>query len=72
MSDDDLTQDELNTLALFQSSTPPADIDPHHFAKLLSMALIEQKEGGPELTNSGVARLNQAGMPAVRLDGDTK
>jgi hypothetical protein len=34
------------------------EIDPNHFAKLLSLALIEQKEGGPELTVSGIARLN--------------
>ncbi|MGB3336674.1 MAG: hypothetical protein WBA73_05795 [Devosia sp.] len=60
MTDNELTQEELNTLALFQSSTQPIDIDPHHFAKLLSMALIEQKEGGPELTASGIARLNEA------------
>ena len=60
MTDNELTQDELNTLALFQSSTQPLDIDPHHFAKLLSLALIEQKEGGPELTASGITRLNEA------------
>jgi hypothetical protein len=66
MIDDDLTQDELNTLALFQRDTKPLDIDPHHFAKLLSMALVEQREGGPELTASGVARLNRAGLPDVR------
>jgi len=60
MTDNDLTQDELNTLALFRSSMQALDIDPHHFAKLLSLALIEQKEGGPELTPSGVARLNEA------------
>lgn len=60
MTDNDLTHDELKTLALFQSATQPLDIDPHHFAKLLSMALIEQKEGGSELTASGIARLNEA------------
>lgn len=57
MTDYDLTQDELNTLTLFQSSTQPLDIDPHHFAKLLSLALVQQKEGGPELTASGLERL---------------
>lgn len=59
MTDNDLTPEELETLALFQSPTQPLDIDPHHFAKLLSMALIEQKEGGSELTASGVERLNK-------------
>lgn len=60
MSSDDLTVDELKTLALFQSDEQPAEIDPLHFAKLLSMALIEQKEGGPVLTQSGTERLAQS------------
>jgi hypothetical protein len=58
MSDDELTQEEFTTLALFRASTQPLDIDPHHFAKLLSLALIEQREGGPELTASGITLLN--------------
>jgi hypothetical protein len=57
MSDNDLTADELKTLELFDADEQPMDVDPLHFAKLLSMALIEQKEGGPELTASGRARL---------------
>ncbi|WEJ56918.1 hypothetical protein [Devosia sp. FJ2-5-3] len=57
MTDDDLTPDELQTLRRFQASTQPLEIDPHHFAKLLSLALIEQKEDGPRLTASGLDRL---------------
>lgn len=65
MTDYDLTQDELATLALFLPPGQPADVDPQHFAKLLSLALIEQKEGGPELTMSGIARLNRAKLPGA-------
>lgn len=57
MADDDLTPDEIQTLQRFDADTQPMDIDPHHFAKLLSMALIEQHEGGAELTESGRLRL---------------
>lgn len=53
-----MSDNQLSTLALFPASTQLLDINPHHFAKLLSLALIEQKEGGPELTESGIARLN--------------
>ncbi len=56
--DNDLTPEELKTLALFNSPHQPLDIDPHHFAKLLSLALIEQKEGGPQLTCAGQGCLN--------------
>ena len=55
----DLTPEELQTLARFQSPTPPLDIDPLHFAKLLSMALVVQREGGPHLTEAGIQRLDQ-------------
>lgn len=54
---DDLNDDELETLARFGSLEQPDDVDPLHFAKLLSLALLEQKEGGPELTESGRDRL---------------
>lgn len=64
MSDDDLTEDELNSLSRFQSATPPLDVDPLHFAKLLSMALVVQREGGPHLTEAGIERLG-----GVRSDG---
>ena len=57
MSDDDLTNEELHTLARFAEPGEPFDIDPHHFAKLLSLALIEQKEGGSVLTESGTQRI---------------
>ncbi|MBU1336023.1 MAG: hypothetical protein KJ944_17130 [Alphaproteobacteria bacterium] len=67
MTDDDLTPDELKTLARFQSPTQPLDIDPQVFAKLLSMALIEQKEGGPELTEAGLERVNNPNVSAQRL-----
>jgi hypothetical protein len=59
MTDNELTPDELKTLMLFQSGNQPLDIDPHHFAKLLSLALIEQREGGSHLTASGLERLSQ-------------
>ena len=47
MTDNDLTADELNTLKLFDADEQPMDIDPLHFAKLLSMALIEQRKAVP-------------------------
>jgi hypothetical protein len=59
MTDYDLTTEELATLELFDKEEHPADVDPLHFAKLLSMALIEQKEGGPVLTETGRKRLSQ-------------
>lgn len=63
MTDHDLTREELQTLAQFAGPTEPFDIDPHHFAKLLSLALIEQKEGGSELTEAGIERLKQLCSP---------
>lgn len=63
MTDNDLTAEELTTLALFLPPGQPMDVDPQHFAKLLSLALIEQKEGGPELTASGITRLTNAQVP---------
>lgn len=62
MTDDDLTPEELETLRRFLLPNPPPEIDPHHFAKLLSLALIEQREGGPELTDSGRERANNFAM----------
>ena len=53
MTDYDVTTDELETLGKFQSDHIPADVDPMHLAKLLSLALIVQREGGPEITASG-------------------
>ena len=61
MYDNDLTPEELQTLARFRSLTPPLDIDPLHFAKLLSMALVVQREGGPHLTEAGIERLRSVG-----------
>lgn len=57
--DDDLTPEELDTLALFSMDTLPAEIEPHHFAKFLSMALVVQREGGPELTSTGLDYLRE-------------
>ncbi|KKB07981.1 hypothetical protein [Devosia chinhatensis] len=57
MSDDDLTDAELATLARFAGPEQPEDVDPQHFAALLALALLEQKEGGPVLTRSGRERL---------------
>ncbi|QQR38885.1 hypothetical protein [Devosia rhizoryzae] len=53
MTDYDLTKEERATLASFVGAEQPQDVDPLHFAKLLSMALLEQKEGGPVLTETG-------------------
>ena len=57
VTDFDLTPEELETLASFSGPNVPAHVDPLHYAKLLSLALVEQKEGGPELTASGQKRL---------------
>jgi hypothetical protein len=54
MMTNDLSPEELRTLARFDSPTQPVNIDPMVFAKLLSLALVEQKEGGPELTEAGL------------------
>lgn len=58
MSDDDLTQEEFATLAAFENSQPE-HVEPDHFAKLLSLALVEQREGGPELTEAGLSLVRQ-------------
>jgi hypothetical protein len=58
VTDYDLTSEELETLASFLGPKAPEHVDPPHFAKLSSMALVEQKEGGPELTAAGVDRLS--------------
>lgn len=58
MNDDALTPEELETLSLFAGDEQPENVDPLHFAKLLSLALLEQKEGGPVLTDSGLRRLS--------------
>lgn len=50
----DLSPEELMALARFHCPTQPVNVDPMVFAKLLSLALIEQKEGGPELTEAGL------------------
>lgn len=57
MTDNDLSAAELEALARFREPTQPLDVEPLVFAKLLSLALIEQKEGGAELTASGRERL---------------
>lgn len=57
MADYDLTPEELETLGSFLGPRVPEHVDPLHYAKLLSLALVEQKEGGPELTALGRKRL---------------
>lgn len=57
MTDNLLNEKEFRTLQLFAEPEPRPAIDPRHFAKLLSLALVEQKEGGPELTDIGRDRL---------------
>jgi len=59
MTDNDLSAEEIQTLALFKLGNQPMDIDPQHFAKLLSLALIEQRESGSHLTASGIDRLGR-------------
>jgi len=68
MTDYFLTDDELETLARFGSLEQPSDVDPQHFAKLLSLALIEQKEGGPELTSTGRDHLAGRAKPSDTED----
>jgi len=53
MTDYNVTPEELKTLALFLSEDAPADVDVEHLAKLLSLALLVQREGGTELSESG-------------------
>jgi hypothetical protein len=60
VQENDLTADELNTLRLFDAPDQPLEIDPHHFAKLLSLALLEQREGGSHLTAAGQERLRKS------------
>lgn len=62
MTDDALSADELKTLQSFQHSAYPDQVDPHHLAKLLSLALIEQHEGGDRLSILGKKLLNSAGL----------
>lgn len=57
MADNRLTDEEFVTLSSFEHPDATAEVDPAHFAKLLSLALIEQKEGGAELTTPGRERL---------------
>jgi len=59
VTDYNLSPEELETLALFNEAEQPVHVDPQHFAKLLSMALIEQREGGPHLTQAGLDRLRE-------------
>ncbi|WEK04737.1 MAG: hypothetical protein P0Y65_00310 [Candidatus Devosia phytovorans] len=63
MTDNQLTPAELKTLAFFELADLPSEIDPAHFAKLLSLAMLEQKEGGPVLTETGRARLAMGASP---------
>ena len=53
MTDYNVTPDELTTLAMFKSDETPSEVDPGHLAKLLSLALLVQREGGTELSDSG-------------------
>lgn len=61
MTDYDVTPEELRTLAKFQSEHAPSDVDAHHLAKLLSLALLVQREGGTALSESGQTLLATAG-----------
>ncbi|WP_210166231.1 hypothetical protein, partial [Devosia sp. Leaf64] len=55
------TPEELRTLAMFKSEKPPSDVDTAHLAKLLSLALLVQREGGTELSKSGCTLLETSG-----------
>jgi len=61
MADYDVTPDELNTLSMFQSDEAPSEVDTEHLAKLLSLALLVQREGGTELSDSGRTLLETNG-----------
>lgn len=52
MTDYDVTPDELKTLSMFRSDEAPSEVDTGHLAKLLSLALLVQREGGTELSDS--------------------
>jgi hypothetical protein len=54
----DVTPQELKTLTGFLAPTMPEHVDPLHFAKLLSLALLKQEEGGPIVTQAGLELLN--------------
>ncbi|SFV31599.1 hypothetical protein SAMN05216456_1392 [Devosia crocina] len=70
MNDYDVNPEELKTLALFQSEQAPDDVDTHHLAKLLSLALLVQREGGTILSDSGRRLLSQAGTSeTVHVEG---
>ncbi|WP_156464110.1 hypothetical protein [Devosia sp. Leaf420] len=61
MTDYDVTPEELRTLAMSKSEKPPSDVDTAHLAKLLSLALLVQREGGTELSKSGCTLLETSG-----------
>lgn len=61
MTDYDVTPEELRTLARFHSENAPSEVDTHHLAKLLSLALLVQREGGTALSESGRTLLAKSG-----------
>lgn len=70
MSDYDVTPAELQTLARFAREAEPETIDPHHLAKLLSLALLVQREGGTAVTASGRDLLARVGTgQSVHVEG---
>lgn len=70
MTDYDVTPDELKTLAKFDSATAPPEVNTDHLAKLLSLALLVQREGGTEVSQSGRALLKAAGTSrTVHVEG---
>ena len=69
VTENHLTEDEFEALASFDRPAPLPDVDPQHFAKLLSLALVEQQEGGPHLTDAGRDRLAM-GLTPLPLESD--
>ncbi|SFZ80769.1 hypothetical protein SAMN02983003_0117 [Devosia enhydra] len=58
----ELTEEEAEALARFDAPAKPVEVDPMVYAKLLSMGLVEQHEGGPFITATGVEILNRKAL----------
>ena len=71
VTENQLTEGEFEALASFDRPTPLPDVDPQHFAKFLSLALVEQQEGGPHLTDAGRNRLAMGFTPLPLESGVT-
>lgn len=59
MPDTELTQNEIEALKHLRTVVGPAPVPDQDAGRLLSLTLIEQKEGGYTLTDSGADLLRQ-------------